>query len=131
MAYELSWVVHSRVLLLELKGLVETDEMMRLVADTHALVEVGQAPIHVLIDATELVSRPVNFPELNQLSRTMSHDGIEWVILVKPAKMVWFASTVLSKVMQKKMKSADSIEEALTILQKVDFTIANQPEIPM
>jgi len=104
---------------------------MRLVADTHALVDVGQAPIHVLIDATELISRPVNFPELNQLSRSMSHDSIEWVILIKPAKMIWFASSVLSKLMQKKMKSAGSIEEALIVLEKVDFTITNQAAFPM
>ena len=131
MAYELSWVIPSRVLLIELEGTVPTDEMIRLNSESLAHVDAGQAPVHILIDATKLNNTQVNLHELSQLSKTMHHDGIGWLILINPAKMVSFATSIVSKLLQKKMKSAESIEEALTILQKVDFSIETQPAFPV
>ncbi len=131
MAFELSWVIPSRVLLIEVEGVIPTDELLRLVAEVHTHVDAGQAPVHMLIDATNLINRPINLQELSQLSKSMNHESIGWSVMVKPAKMIWFATSILSKLMQKKMKSAESIEDALIILQRVDFTLDAQLTLPL
>ncbi|MBA3869957.1 MAG: hypothetical protein H0X30_12490 [Anaerolineae bacterium] len=129
MSYELSWIIPSRVLLIELEGTVPTDEMIRLNSESLAHVDAGQAPVHILIDATNLNNTPVNLHELSELSKTMHHEGIGWLILINPAKMVSFATSILSKLLQKKMKSADSIQEALMLLERVDQTLDAQPTL--
>jgi len=131
MAYELSWVTPSRVLRIELENEVTIEEMTHLVANTHTYVNAGQAPVHILIDATRLLNKPVNFQEFTKMSKTMSNPSTGWWVLMNPGKMVWFAASILSKLLQIKLKSAQSTEEALTILSRVDLTLDTQPTLPV
>ena len=127
MAYTFSWVVPQRILLIELEGEVKVEEMSPLVDETHAHVNSGQAPVHILIDANMLMNKPVNFQQITQLSKSMSNPATGWWIIMNPGKMVWFTASVLSKLLGVKLKSAESTEEALTILQRVDLTLGAQP----
>ena len=127
MAYTFSWVVPQRILLIELEGEVKVEEMSPLVDETHAHVNSGQAPVHILIDANKLMNRPVNFQQITQLSKSMSNPATGWWIIMNPGKMVWFTASVLSKLLGVKLKSAESTQEALSILQRVDLTLGAQP----
>ena len=127
MAYTFSWVVPQRILLIELEGEVKVEEMSPLVDETHAHVNSGQAPVHILIDANKLMNRPVNFQQITQLSKSMSNPATGWWIIMNPGKMVWFTASVLSKLLGVKLKSAESTEEAIIILQRVDLTLGAQP----
>ena len=127
MAYTFSWVVPQRILLIELEGEVKVEEMSPLVDETHAHVNSGQAPVHILIDANMLMNKPVNFQQITQLSKSMSNPATGWWIIMNPGKMVWFTASVLSKLLGVKLKSAESTQEALSILQRVDLTLGAQP----
>ena len=127
MAYTFSWVVPQRILLIELEGEVKVEEMSPLVDETHAHVNSGQAPVHILIDANKLMNKPVNFQQITQLSKSMSNPATGWWIIMNPGKMVWFTASVLSKLLGVKLKSAESTQEALSILQRVDLTLGAQP----
>ncbi len=127
MAYKISWVIPLRILLIELENEVLMDEMVRLVEDTHAHVNVGNAPVHIMIDAAKLLNRPVNFQEITRISKSMSNDATGWWVVVNAGKMIWFTATILSKLLQVKLKSAASVEEALTILCRVDLSLADLP----
>ena len=131
MAYELSWVIPSRVLLVEIENVLPTDETIRLIDECHACVSSGQAPVHILIDATKIVNAPINLQELTQLSKSMQNQDIGWWVLINPAKMIWFTASVVSKLLQKKLKSAHSIQEALRILERVDLTLDTQITLPV
>lgn len=127
MAYKINWVIPLRILLIELENEVPMDEMVRLVEDTHAHVNVGSAPVHILVDASKLMNRPVNFQEINKISKSMSNDATGWWVIINAGKMVWFTATILSKLLHVKLKSAASEDEALTILRRVDLTLEGLP----
>ena len=131
MAYKLSWVIPSRILLIALENEVPMDEMARMIDETHVYVNAGLPPVHILIDATKLLNKPINFPEMNRLAKSMPNPAIGWWVLVNPGKMVWFAASILSKLLQVKLKSALSIDEALTILNRVDLTLDNHATLPV
>lgn len=127
MAYKINWVIPLRILLIELENEVPMDEMVRLVEDTHAHVNVGNAPVHIMIDASKLLNRPVDFQEITRISKSMSNPSTGWWILVNAGKMMWFTTQILSKLLQVKLKSAASVDEALTILRRVDLTLEDLP----
>jgi hypothetical protein len=128
MAYELSWVVPSRIMLIKLEGEVSIEEMTQMIDETHAHVNSGQAPVHILIDAANLHNKPVNFQQINQISTSMANPSTGWWVLVNAGKMVGFTASVLSKLVGVKLKTAATIKEARTILERVDLTL--EPENP-
>ena len=129
MAYELIWIVPGRVILIEMENVLPLSETISLIEECHAWVSTGLAPVHILIDATKIVNAPINIQELTQLSKSMENDDIGWWVLINPAKMIWFTASIVTKLLRKKLKSAHSIEEALNILERVDFTIDRQPTL--
>ena len=129
MAYELTWIVPGRVILIEMENVLPPGETISLIEECHAWVSTGLPPVHILIDATKIVNAPINIQELTQLSKSMENDDIGWWVLINPAKMIWFTASIVTKLLRKKLKSAHSIEEALNILERVDFTIDRQPTL--
>ncbi|MCA0458106.1 MAG: hypothetical protein LCI00_29335 [Chloroflexi bacterium] len=127
MAHSIQWVVPSRVLEIKLWDDVDMSEMTALVHETHTFVNMGQAPVHILINSTMFMNRPVNFQEINQIAKTMSNPGTGWWVIVNAGKMMWFTASVLSKLLGIKLKSANGTEEALAILKRVDFTLDTLP----
>ncbi len=131
MAHELSWVVSRRILLIDLENEVPMDEMVRLIDETHTYVNAGQSPVHILIDATKLQNRPVNFQEITTISKSMPNMATGWWVLINPGKMIWFTASILSKLLHVKLKSVHNREEALTVLQHVDLTLDSQQTLPV
>ena len=127
MAYKLSWVIPLRVLLIELENEVTMGEMALMVAETHVYVNAGVPQIHILIDATKLLNKPINFREMNEIARSIPNPAIGWWVLINPGKMIWFAASMLSRLTNIKLKSARSIEEALNILERVDLALDTEP----
>lgn len=127
MAYNIHWVVPSRILEIKLEDEVTMSAMVTLVEETHTFVNAGQAPVHILIDSTRLMNRAVNFQEINQIAKTMGNPGTGWWVIINPGKMIWFVASVLSKLLGVKLKSAHSVEEAQSILQRVDLTLESLP----
>ena len=127
MAYKLSWVIPLRVLLIELENEVTMGEMVLMVAETHVYVNAGVPQIHILIDATKLLNKLINFREMNEIAKSIPNPAIGWWVLINPGKMIWFAASMLSRLLNIKLKSAESTQEALSILQRVDLTLGAQP----
>ena len=128
MAYELSWVVPMRIIMIKLEGEVSLEEMTHMIDETHTMLNAGMAPVHVIIDAAELSNKPVNFQQINQVSASIRNPAVGWWVMVNAGKMVGFTASVLSKLVGVKLKTAATIKEARTILERVDLTL--EPETP-
>ncbi|MCA0458082.1 MAG: hypothetical protein LCI00_29215 [Chloroflexi bacterium] len=123
MPYKMSWVIPSRVLLIELTHVLPADEIIRLTDECHTCVATGQAPVHIIIDATPVHDLKFNFRETAPLSKSMENEDIGWWILINSSKMMQFTASVITTLLKKKLKSAYSLDEALNILERVDPTL--------
>ncbi len=99
-----------------------------MIDETHTMLNAGMAPVHVIIDAAELSNKPVNFQQINQVSASIRNPAVGWWVMVNAGKMVGFTASVLSKLVGVKLKTAATIKEARTILERVDLTL--EPETP-
>ncbi len=127
MAHNIQWIIPLRILEIELWDEVAMTEMTTLVEETHTFVNAGQAPVHILIESSKLMNRPVNFQEINRIAKSMGNPGTGWWVMINPGKMISFVASVLSKLLGIKLKTANSIEEAQSILQRVDLTLVTPP----
>lgn len=123
MAYLIQWHIPQRVLQIKLSGEVSLQDMVKMIDETHTYVNSGQAPVHILIDATDYANTPVNFQEISKIAPTMGNPNTGWWVLINPGKMMWFTSTILSKLLGVKIKTSNSLEEALLILERVDLSL--------
>ncbi len=130
MSYEMGWLIPARVLLIEVDNVLSPDETIRIIDECNSFVMEGLPPVHILIDAAKITNTKVNLQEITQLSQFMQNDDIGWWVVINASAMISFAASVVSKLLQKKLKSANSIEEALAILERVDFTLDVLPTLP-
>ena len=131
MAYELIWIIPSRVLLIELENVLSAEETLRVIDECNQYVSIGLSPVHILIDASNISNTRIDFQEITQLSKFMKNEDIGWWILINPTKMIGFTASVIAKMLQKKMKVANSVQEAVRILERVDFTLDAHQTLPV
>lgn len=129
--YKSFWLEEGKVAFLEIigdfddQGMVEFNTHLR---DTY--LEVGEAPVHCIIDAAGLSGYPRNLKALRSgTSISVKHPNTGWVLLVGfENAMLGFLATTISQLLGVKFKHVRSLEEARKVLSRIDDRI-KEPEI--
>ncbi|MCA0455193.1 MAG: hypothetical protein LCI00_14555 [Chloroflexi bacterium] len=124
MPYHFEWVVPKRIALAQIKGYVAPDEVTTITLKSRDMLLEGQVPVHFIIDTAELDNLPFSLPNLTRWSANIPKERVGWWIIIKPGKMTIFAITIVSKMLNIKIKTADSIDEGIQILTKIDQTLS-------
>lgn len=99
-------------------------ELNRFIAENY--LETGEAPVHNIIDATELGDFPKSLKVLRESSKySVEHPNAGWNILVgfSSNPLLKFLSSAVSQITGVKFKQVDSIEEAQAVLRRVDSSL--------
>lgn len=127
--YGASWLVDKRVCLIEISG--ELDDQRVIEFNTHIrdeYLEKGEAPVHIIMDAQNLVNYPRNVTTLRKASAiSTQHPNTGWVCLVGfDNSMLRFLGSAIAQLLGLKFKQMNTLEEAVAVLRSVDSSLTDQ-----
>lgn len=124
--YKTFWLEEGRVAYVEFIGAFSEDlitEMNMYVRDE--FIERGQAPIHLIVDATGLTDFPRNVRVLkNSTQFSVDNAKVGWVILIGfENPLIKFVSSVIAQMFHLRFKQVKTFEDATDLLQRVDLSL--------
>lgn len=126
MPYHFEWTTPGRVFLSRIEGNIQPEQINDITLQSRDMLLEGQAPVHLIIDTTGLSNIPFTLSNLSLWTANIPKGRMGWMIVVKPSKMASFALSIVSKTLNVKVKTAESVNEAINILHKVDQTLPAQ-----
>jgi hypothetical protein len=123
MTYEMSWTQEGRIAHAKI---VDSISIQELEAYGQTLIdnylERGQAPVHIISDARQMIHFPTNILKVKQLTQSwLKHPNMGWAIVVgKSNPMLNFLAAVVTQVISVKYRMVATPEEALAILRSFD-----------
>ncbi|MBI1278825.1 MAG: hypothetical protein GC179_11915 [Anaerolineaceae bacterium] len=123
MAHQFEWIIPQRVVLTRIIGEISPDETTEIILESRERTSSGQSPVHFIIDVSALAQQSFSLPKLNEWSSLLPSNTSGWWVLINPNSITMFAISLITKALHVKLKSAQSLEEAIHILQKIDQTL--------
>lgn len=128
MPYEIQWALEGRIIYMRDYGVCTLPEMEVAVEQLNQLLDEGTSPVHIIHDNRDVEKYPVSIQAIKPIVK--KHPNTGWLILIEQSKVAKFITYVLATLVRQKSKEANSVEEALTILQKQDPTLPETITFP-
>jgi hypothetical protein len=124
-SYTVEWYVPKRVILIQYNEMdITADVLQKLSADLEKCYQEGETPIHIISDNTHQGATKVGLQELKQGLAVMKQANWGWTIFLGANSLVNFFATVISNIFSMKIRKAQSLEEALGTLERLDFSLS-------
>ena len=123
MPYNISWCEEKRVFCIELTGELTDEQWTSIVAIDTLHIEEGIAPIHVIIDVSELDSFPTNVRKTASYASHLRDPRLGWAVVVGGNPLLDFVASLLSQITGFKLTKSATVEDALIFLRKQDNTL--------
>jgi len=121
--YDHRWLVPDRVILSTLVGIGTLEDIEATDQILLDMLDSGDAPVHIIVNCTDLVSVPVNLTQV--LSRmTHLHDpNLGKVVAYGVNRWVRFMATAIFPFTKTQLQFTNSLEEAITYIKQADYTV--------
>lgn len=128
MSYTTEWLIPQRVILCRVTGDITTDEAQQLADDMETHINAGIAPVHSIFDVSQMGKFPSSVSQINNMSRWVYHSSTGWVITLNASRVMSFLTVVVTNMARVKHRTAQSVDEAFKVLQRLDVSLtAPQP----
>ncbi len=117
------WQVEKRVMLVQVEGDITTELVAALSSDITPMLDVGVAPVHYISDVTRAVNININAFKIPAALDFLKHPNMGWSIMVGGGQVLNVVANIVGGITGAKFKTAESIEEAMQILQNIDPTL--------
>jgi hypothetical protein len=125
MGYEISWLVERRIMAVRFFGNLTLAEIRDCTATGQHLLEEGIAPVHCLIDATDLERYPLRISDIYAVAPQDPHPKVGWTVFYGlKMHILTIIIRVLSELGRFPYRVATTRAEALALLAKEDPTLA-------
>jgi hypothetical protein len=125
MPYQIAWHVEKRIVMVKMFGLLSDNEANEIGQINSQRLAEGIAPVHMIVDTTELEKFPTNLRQNSQFMAYLRAPSLGWVIVIGLTNNVLakFAVSVISQVIKFRLAERQSVADALTFLQGNDPTL--------
>src|SRR5687767_7889598 len=117
---EIKWLVSPRIILAYSEGSQDIDDVRLNNQEIKALLDSGQAPVHLVFQAVNLKSSPTNIQELKNSLDFLRHPNLGWIISVGSNPVLNFVSVIVTNLFRINMRQANSLEDAINWLKQLD-----------
>jgi hypothetical protein len=124
METEINWLVSKRVLFARFSGeatpgevIIQNRQLIQLTRDE------GEAPVHLIVDASGLTKMPLTVKRLGETSAIMREPMLGWLILVTNNQLYNFVGTMVAQFSGIQMKTVNALDEALHKLEQLDASL--------
>ena len=123
MPFTSRWLIENRVVYTEVFGKLTAQEAAEM-SEAHAkFLDAGTKPVHIIGDAQQIESVPVNMRQYTQMGQYLRHPSLGWVVIVGGQSFVNFVVSMLGQVLHMRSATRDSLDEALNFLAAQDASL--------
>jgi hypothetical protein len=126
MLSEIGYSIDKRVIYVRFEGDLTTEDGLNSNATAVELIRGGVAPVHYVVDTRGMKNVRVNLKQLTEVSTFLREPNLGWVIVIGGSPIARFLSSVVMQMKHKNFHYADSLEDALASLSRVDTTLKEQ-----
>lgn len=106
------------------------DQFATLNEELIALLDAGDAPVHLLIDVSQMGSIPSNIMKVQQTFTYLRHPALGWSLFIGEMNaLTRLVVSVTNQVSGLDIKLVNTLEEALLLLKRVDLTLADDIQV--
>jgi hypothetical protein len=120
MPHQISYLIDKRVIYHRFHGHITIDEIREGSTAAADLIRRGEPPVHDIVDATGVANLDFHLRELLNATSFIKEPQLGWMILVGGNPLVRFFATMLGQVGRVHFHTANDLDEAFAILQRVD-----------
>lgn len=129
MPHEISWYQEKRIILNRLIGSLDLETGTKASEATSQFLNEGIAPVHLIVDMTELKSFPTNITKVNTMNQYLKNPALGWVIVVGGNTLSQFLVNVLSQVIRFRVAQRPTLQQAVDFLRAQDQSLAAQATV--
>lgn len=128
MPYTLDWHTPNIIIFAKMTGKYTEEEMFACnesIRDNY--LAVGEAPVHLIIDITEITEYPRNLGVIQKASNIFqNHPSMGWMLLVGFSNpLTRFITNINLQIFGMHFRFSGTMEEALTALSKIDIRLGS------
>jgi hypothetical protein len=123
MPHQVSWAQEKRIILVNLIGSLDLEAGFQASNETNDFINQGTAPVHLIVDMSELKSFPTNITKVNQMNQYLKNPARGWVVVIGGNTLSNFLVNVLSQVVKFPVTQRPALNDALDFLRKNDATL--------
>lgn len=128
MAFETTWLLDDHVISTVFSGEVTLDDLQENDRILLEMVEgiTGNGPVHIICDVRNVDKFPTQIGPIKKSSEPyLRHDAMGWFILVGlDNRVLRFIGSTIAQITKLKMKNTDTMEEAISVLRRVDVNVS-------
>lgn len=130
METKVAWYLENRIILAHVADDNTIEDLAVINKAIVQYLEQGTAPIHLLIDVTEMGSIPSNIAKIKQTFTYLDHPSIGWSLFIGHMNAIEkFIVSITTQMSKLDAKTVDTIEDAIAVLNRVDATLTiNSPK---
>lgn len=126
MSFSHQWYQENRIVEIVFDGDVTTDGIASYNDVMTSYMEQGSAPVHVIIETSNIGAINIHPRELLQATAYLKHPNMGWVVLVGANGFVNFFMSVINTTTPMRFTKAKSKEAAYRILKDKDTSLVAQ-----
>jgi hypothetical protein len=123
MLHEIGYSIDKRVIYVRFDGDLTTDDALASNVATIELIRGGVAPVHYIVDTRHLKNVRVNLKQMTEVATFLREPNLGWVIVIGGSPIARFLSSVIMQMKHQNFHFAESLEDALASLTRVDTTL--------
>jgi hypothetical protein len=128
MAYNISWMIPERLILIEVAEILTAEEIITVTKQYVAMMDAeGKPPVHTLVDARLLTKVDIKVKDLPSLLVGGKRDTrFGWTFIVTHNRFITFLSSMASHLTSSQFKTTETMEEALQTFARLDLTLPQE-----
>ncbi|MCU0500143.1 MAG: hypothetical protein MUF87_22570 [Anaerolineae bacterium] len=123
MPYQSAWIVPDRVWYNRNYGIMTTEEIKEGNVEAASAIRNGVAPVHFVIDTSDLKNFPINLKEMSDSTLFMKEANLGFTIYVTSNMMIRFITQTLTQISKLDFRVVKTLDEGLQLLQILDQTL--------
>ncbi len=121
---QINWYIPQRVVYIRWDATVTLDTIEQVSAAVRTLMDEATAPCHILNDARDVASYPVNVMEIRGVMTFIDHPKLEWLISITSNPVVTFLADIVPQMITKtRSKATMDVDIALDFLRCADCSL--------
>ena len=123
MPFEIRWCVENRVIYERVTGDVDFESTASAADQVSGLLNAGVAPVHMVIEMTDLKSFPTNVSKIHTVTQFMRSPALGWVVVIGSNPLATFFINVIRQIIKFPVVHQPSFDQALAHLREQDPTL--------
>lgn len=124
MSYDISWYLDKRIILVTYHETLTIDELPAHFETLNQYRDDGEAPVHILTDMRRLEKFPMSLTAIRQAVPALNGFGVD-VLIGMRQPVIHFMISVVTQFSKLELRQANSIEDALVIIARLDPTLTH------